>query len=53
MTETAERIVLASRPVGEPTLDNLRLEEFPVPQLGPGQSLLSSAKNWPSARQGF
>jgi hypothetical protein len=26
MTEAAERIVLASRPVGEPTLDNFRLE---------------------------
>ena len=40
MTETAERIVLASRPVGEPTLDNFRLEEFPIPQPGPGQMLL-------------
>jgi NADPH-dependent curcumin reductase CurA len=33
-------IVLASRPVGEPTLDNFRLEEFPVPQPRPGQMLL-------------
>ncbi len=40
MTETAERIVLASRPVGEPTLDNFRLEERPIPQPGPGQMLL-------------
>jgi NADPH-dependent curcumin reductase CurA len=40
MTETAKRIVLASRPVGEPTLDNFRLEEFPIPQPGPGQMLL-------------
>jgi len=40
MTEAAERIVLASRPVGEPTLDNFRLEELPVPQPGPGQMLL-------------
>ena len=40
MTETAERIVLASRPVGEPTLDNFRLEEFPIPEPGPGQMLL-------------
>jgi NADPH-dependent curcumin reductase CurA len=40
MTEAAERIVLASRPVGEPTLDNFRLEELPVPQPGPGQVLL-------------
>jgi NADPH-dependent curcumin reductase len=40
MTETAERIVLASRPVGEPTLDNFRLEELPIPQPGPGHMLL-------------
>jgi NADPH-dependent curcumin reductase len=40
MTETAQRIVLASRPVGEPTLDNFRLEELPIPQPGPGQMLL-------------
>src|SRR5664280_149394 len=40
MTETAQRIVLASRPVGEPTLDNFRLEELPTPQPGPGQMLL-------------
>jgi len=40
MTNTAERIVLASRLVGEPTLDNFRLEEFPIPQSGPGQILL-------------
>src|SRR5450756_927556 len=40
MTETAQRIVLAARPVGEPTLDNFRLEEFPIPQPGPGQMLL-------------
>ena len=40
MTKTTERIVLASRPVGEPTLDNFRLEELPIPQPGPGQMLL-------------
>src|SRR5450759_2140377 len=40
MTETVQRIVLASRPVGEPTLDNFRLEELPTPQPGPGQMLL-------------
>jgi NADPH-dependent curcumin reductase CurA len=40
MTETAERIVLASRLVGEPTLDNFRLEELPIPQPAPGQMLL-------------
>src|SRR5436190_2776924 len=40
MTETTERIVLASRPVGEPTLDNFRSEKLPMPQSGPGQMLL-------------
>ena len=40
MTEAAQRIVLASRPIGEPTPDNFRLEEIPVPQPGPGQMLL-------------
>src|SRR5438552_4088539 len=40
MTETIERIVLASRPVGEPTLDNFRLEKVSIPQPGPGQMLL-------------
>jgi NADPH-dependent curcumin reductase len=40
MTETAQRIVLTSRPVGEPTLNNFRLEEFPIPQPGSGQILL-------------
>src|SRR5580658_1203356 len=40
MTETAQRIVLASRPVGTPTLDNFRLEEIPIPQPGSGQMLL-------------
>jgi NADPH-dependent curcumin reductase CurA len=40
MTKTTERIVLASRPVGEPTLDNFRLEELPIPQPGPDQMLL-------------
>jgi hypothetical protein len=42
MTETIERIVLASRPVGEPTLDNFRSEELPIPQPGPGEMLLRS-----------
>ena len=40
MTERAQRVVLASRPLGEPTLDNFRLEELPIPQPGPGQMLL-------------
>jgi hypothetical protein len=37
---SAQRIVLASRPVGEPRLDNFRLEETPVPTPGPGQLLM-------------
>ena len=34
------RIVLASRPKGEPTTDNFRLEHAPVPTPGEGQVLL-------------
>jgi NADPH-dependent curcumin reductase CurA len=36
------RIVLASRPVGKPGLDNFRLEESPVPQPVNGQVLLQT-----------
>jgi len=34
------QVLLASRPVGEPTLDNFRLVEAEAPQPGPGQMLL-------------
>lgn len=37
---TARRIVLASRPQGEPTAENFRLEEFAEPSPGAGQVLL-------------
>jgi NADPH-dependent curcumin reductase CurA len=40
MPETARRIVLASRPVGEPKPSDFRPEEFAVPQPGPGEILL-------------
>jgi len=40
MPETARRIVLASRPVGEPKSADFRLEQAPVPQPGPGEVLL-------------
>jgi NADPH-dependent curcumin reductase CurA len=40
MPETAQRIVLASRPVGAPKQTDFRLEEFPAPEPGPGQLLL-------------
>ncbi|APT32511.1 MULTISPECIES: NADP-dependent oxidoreductase [Methylobacterium] len=39
-TAMNRRIVLASRPHGEPRPENFRLEEVPVPQPGPGQVLL-------------
>jgi len=42
MTDSARRIVLASRPVGEPKPSDFRLEVFPVPQPGPGQVLLKT-----------
>ena len=37
---TNTRIVLASRPRGEPTADDFRLEHVPLPALAPGQVLL-------------
>jgi hypothetical protein len=37
MTRTAHRIVLASRPKGEATLDNFRSEDAPLPELEQGQ----------------
>jgi NADPH-dependent curcumin reductase len=38
--EVNRRIVLASRPVGEPALSDFRLEEVPIPPLQEGQLLL-------------
>ena len=35
-----KRIVLASRPVGEPKPSDFRIEEYPVPPPGDGQVLL-------------
>jgi NADPH-dependent curcumin reductase CurA len=40
MADPARRVVLVSRPVGEPTPENFRTEDFPVPTPGPGQVLL-------------
>lgn len=39
-TTLNRRIVLAERPVGEPTAATLRLETAPVPSAGPGEMLL-------------
>ena len=36
----AQRVVLASRPVGEPTSENFRLEQIPVPAPAAGEILL-------------
>ncbi|HEX8665180.1 MAG TPA: NADP-dependent oxidoreductase [Beijerinckiaceae bacterium] len=40
MTQQSRRIVLASRPVGEPKDSDFRLESAPVPEPGPGQVLI-------------
>jgi NADPH-dependent curcumin reductase CurA len=40
MSTKNRRIVLASRPSGEPGPENFRLEEMEVPEAGPGQVLL-------------
>src|SRR6266540_1788695 len=42
MPETARRIVLASRPVGEPKPSDFRLEEVPLPSPGSGEILLKT-----------
>ena len=39
-TLTNQRIVLASRPAGEPSVANFRLESVPVPELADGQVLV-------------
>jgi NADPH-dependent curcumin reductase CurA len=38
--DSGTRIVLASRPVGEPKPTDFRVEQMPVPQPGPGEMLL-------------
>lgn len=40
MLDTARRIVLAARPVGEPQPDNFRIEQISKPEPGPGEMLL-------------
>src|SRR5436305_2158940 len=40
MPQSAKRIVLASRPVGEPKASDFRIENCPIPTPGPGQALL-------------
>ena len=36
----AKRVVLVSRPVGEPKASDFRLEDYTAPTPGPGQVLL-------------
>jgi hypothetical protein len=40
MSQSAKRVVLASRPVGEPKLSDFRIEEFATPVPGEGEVLL-------------
>src|SRR3954454_20280855 len=40
MSQTAKRIVLASRPTGEPKVSDFRLEDCPLPTPGDGEILL-------------
>lgn len=42
MSEQMQRIVLASRPDGEPTDENFRLETVDLPEIGEGQVLVRS-----------
>ena len=40
---TTRQIVLASRPQGEPTAENFRLEDAPLPDLQDGQVLVHTS----------
>jgi NADPH-dependent curcumin reductase CurA len=40
MSQSAKRVVLASRPVGEPKASDFRVEDYPLPTPGDGQVLL-------------
>src|SRR5258706_14729053 len=40
MSQSAKRVVLASRPVGEPKASDFRIEEYALPTPGEGQVLL-------------
>ena len=40
MSQSAKRVVLVSRPVGEPNASNFRVEDCAVPTPGPGEVLL-------------
>src|SRR4051795_1945759 len=40
MSQSAKRVVLVSRPVGEPKPSDFRIEDVPVPAPGEGQVLL-------------
>jgi NADPH-dependent curcumin reductase CurA len=40
MSQSAKRVVLASRPVGEPKASDFRIEEYTAPVPGPGEVLL-------------
>ena len=40
MSQSAKRVVLVSRPVGEPNASNFRVEDYAAPTPGPGEVLL-------------
>ena len=40
MSQSAKRVVLVSRPVGEPKASDFRLEDYTAPAPGQGQVLL-------------
>ena len=43
MTQSAKRVVLVSRPAGEPTAANFRIEDYAAPAPGEGQVLLRTS----------
>jgi len=40
MSQSGRRVVLASRPVGEPNASDFRIEDYPIPTPGDGEVLL-------------
>ena len=41
-SSTNKRVLLASRPVGKPTVENFKIEDAPIPSIGDGQILLKT-----------
>ena len=50
MSQSAKRIVLVARPVGEPKASDFRLEDYTAPVPGPGQVLVETIANFDQSK---